>query len=136
MSGQLSRDWRRVGWTVASLVVLVPAGFYTKIYAGPGAAWVRASLGGVFYVVFWCLVASLVWPRAGTTRIALIVLAATCLIEFSQMWHPAFLEWLRSFFIGRTILGNVFDWGDFPSYFIGAGLGWVWLRGLRTIGKT
>ena len=65
------------------------------------------------------------WKAA---RIALAVLIATCILEFLQLWHPPLLEWLRSFFIGRTILGSYFDWSDFPYYFIGSALGWLWLR--------
>ena len=49
----VSRRQRR--WTGLALVGLVPLGLYTKVYAGSAAAWVNNSLGGVFYVLFWCL---------------------------------------------------------------------------------
>jgi hypothetical protein len=112
-----------------SLAVLVPLGFYLKLaYRGPFAPWVHDSFGGALYVIFWCLVVALVLPRTAPSRIAVGVLAATCAVEFSQRWHPPFLEWLRSFLIGRTILGSFFDWSDFPYYFLGAALGWLWLR--------
>ncbi len=42
-------------WTVASLLIIVPLGLYSKFYSGPAANWVNNSLGGVFYEVFWCL---------------------------------------------------------------------------------
>ncbi len=113
-----------------SLALIVPTGFYAKAYRGPAFHWVNDSFGGVFYVIFWCLAATLVWPRAAASRIALAVLAATCALEFLQRWHPPFLEYLRSFFIGRTILGSYFDWTDFPYYFAGAAVAWLWLRGL------
>jgi hypothetical protein len=119
--------------TLVSLAVLVPVGFATKIYAGPGAGWVRASLGGVLYVTFWSLVVFLWRPRWNAWGIVAGVLGATCLIEFAQLWHPAWLEWVRGYFVGRTILGNVFDWWDFPGYFAGAILGWFWLRGLKRV---
>ena len=111
-----------------SLAVVVCAGLYGKRYRGPGAHWVNDSLGGVFYVIFWCLVFSFRLPKVRPAWIALAVLAATCCLEFLQLWHPPFLEYLRSFFIGRTILGTYFDWSDFPYYFAGAGLGWWWMR--------
>jgi len=111
-----------------SLAVLVPLGFYLKLgYRGPHAHWVHDSFGGILYVIFWCLAVALV-TRAAPSRIAAWTLAATCAVEFSQRWHPPFLEWLRSFLIGRTILGSFFDWTDFPYYFLGAALGWLWLR--------
>jgi hypothetical protein len=45
-----------------------------------------------------------------------------------QLWHPPWLEWMRGYFLGRTILGSTFDWWDFPYYFAGSALGWLWLR--------
>jgi hypothetical protein len=120
---------RRVARLLVALAVIVPLGFYLKLgYRGPFAPWVHDSFGGVLYVIFWCLAVALVLPRVAPSRIATSVLAATCAVEFSQRWHPPFLEWLRSFLIGRTILGTFFDWSDFPYYFVGAALGWLWLR--------
>jgi hypothetical protein len=113
-----------------SLAVIVPIGFYSKLYRGPGARWANDSLGGVFYVVFWCLVFSWFRPRWPPVRIAAIVLAATCGLEFLQLYHPPLLELLRSTFLGATILGTTFEWSDFPYYFLGAALGWIWLKQL------
>ena len=120
-----SRRPRR--WTGLALVGLAPLGLYTKVYAGPAAAWVNHSLGGVFYVLFWRLLVFWLQPRVKPWRIALAVLAVTCLLEFLQLWHPPFLEWLRSFWIGQILLGTTFAGSDFPYYFLGAGLGWLWL---------
>ena len=33
---------------LVSLAVIVPAGFYSKFYRGPGANWVNGELGGFF----------------------------------------------------------------------------------------
>ena len=117
--------------TLLSLALLVPAGFCGKFYRGPLHVWVNDSLGGTFYVMFWCLAVSLLWPRAASARIAGGVLAATCALEFLQPWHPPFLEMLRSHFLGATILGTTFDWTDFPYYFLGAGAGWFWVNQIK-----
>ena len=107
----------------ASLAVIVPVGFASRrLY--------HDSIGGTLYEVFWCLLAAAVWPRARTGRIAAAVLTGTCVLEFLQLWHPPSLEWARSYFVGRTILGTSFDWGDFPYYFLGSALGWIWLRAI------
>jgi hypothetical protein len=113
-----------------SIAVVVPVGLYGKRYRGPGAHWVNDSLGGVFYVILFCLVLGLCLPRWRARQIAIVVLIATCFLEFLQLWHPPFLEWLRSYFLGRLILGSYFDWSDFPYYFVGSALGWLWLRGI------
>ncbi|RJP72933.1 MAG: DUF2809 domain-containing protein [Candidatus Zixiibacteriota bacterium] len=114
-----------------SLILLTPLGFYSKFYRGPAQVWVNNSLGGVFYVIFWCLVAFLFLPRAKPRTIALVALAATCALEALQLWRPPFLESLRSHFLGATILGTWSTWTDFPYYVVGALLGWGWLEGLQ-----
>ena len=114
-------------WTGLALVGLVPLGLYTKVYAGPAAAWVNHSLGGVFYVLFGCLLVFWFLPRARPRRIALTVLAVPCLLEFLQRWHPPWQEWLRSLWFGQILLGTTFAGSDFPYSFLGAGLGWLWL---------
>jgi hypothetical protein len=114
-----------------SFAILIPAGFYTKHFQSATAAWIKASLGGAFYEIFWCLLAGLLLPRVKSRTIALWVLGATCAIEFLQLWHPPALEAVRATFIGATILGSSFDWSDFPYYFLGSALGWLWLYGIR-----
>jgi len=120
-------------FTLASLVIIVPIGFYTKFYSGPAANWVNDSLGGVFYEIFWCLNFFFFFQKANSLIISIVVLLLTCFLEFLQLWHPPFLEFLRSSFIGSVILGTSFSWSDFPYYFIGSGIGWYWLYRLNKI---
>lgn len=120
---------RLITWL--SIGLIVPVGFASKFYRGPAQDWVNDSLGGVFYVIFWCLAVSLVWRAAKPGRIAAAVVAVTCGLECLQLWHPPFLQALRSHFLGATILGTTFVWSDFPYYFLGAGMGWAWLAAVR-----
>jgi hypothetical protein len=116
--------------TIFSLAIIVPIGFCCKLYRGPGAFWVNNSLGGVFYEIFWCLFIFLFRPGWQPRRIAGIVFAVTCALEFLQLWHPPWLEAARSNFLGATILGTTFDWSDFAYYVIGSSLGWMWMQRL------
>jgi hypothetical protein len=125
---------KRIG-TLISLLIIVPVGFYSKLYAGPAAIWVNNSLSGVFYEIFWCLLIFLFWGEGQPWIIAASVLVATCLLEFLQLWHPPFLEFMRSYFIGQAVLGTSFTWSDFPYYFLGCGIGWLWLSRLQNAGK-
>ena len=120
---------RRTLAGVLSLAIVVPAGFYGKrYYHGPAEHWVRDSWGGVVYEILWCLVFAIARPSWRAERIAAGVLIVTCILEFMQAWHPPLLEAIRANFLGRTILGSYFDWSDFPYYFIGSALGYLWLR--------
>ncbi len=106
-------------WTLISIGVLIPIGLYTKVYSGPLDIWVNNSLGGILYVVFWSLVGFLLFQNIIPWKTSIVVLLLTCLIEFLQLWHPYFLERLRSTFLGRTLLGTSFSWLDFLHYVIG-----------------
>jgi hypothetical protein len=105
---------------LVALLVLVPVGFLTKEYSGPGRHFVNGYLGGVLYVVFWVWVVLLLRPRLRPARVAAAVLVITCLLEAAQLWHPPFLEAIRSTLVGRTLIGTTFSWGDFPCYVAGA----------------
>jgi hypothetical protein len=131
-----TRAKRRNRAVVVSLCVIVPLGFYTKFYSGPAPGWVRNSLGGVFYELFWCLLAAWLFPRTKPGTIAVTVLLITCVLEFLQLWHPGFLQLLRGHFIGQAILGDYFAWSDFPYYIVGSGLAWFWMKRLHGRSKT
>jgi hypothetical protein len=93
----------------------------------------RDSLGGIAYVAFWIVAVAIIFPSTPAGRIVFGVLIITCLLEFAQLWHPAWLEALRHTFIGRAVLGTTFDWSDFPAYFAGALLGWTMLKSVERL---
>ena len=123
---------KRFRWTLISILVITPIGFLSKFYTGPAAFWVNNSLGGVFYEIFWCLVVFLFFPRSQPVKIAALILIITSLLEFLQLWQPPFLQIIRSNFIGVTIIGDSFTWLDFPYYFVGSGMGWLWLLFIKS----
>lgn len=118
-------------WTLISILIITPVGFYSKYYQGPANTWVNNSLGGLFYEIFWCLVIFLFLSRVPPHKIALSVLVVTCALEFLQLWHPAFLEVIRSNLIGRTIIGTSFILTDFLYYIAGSIMGWWWIKLLK-----
>ncbi len=114
--------------TLISLLIIIPLGFASKFYIGPGAWWFNDYAGGIFYEIFWCLIAVLFLPYASAFRISCTVLGITCFLEFLQLWHPSFLESVRSTFIGSTLIGTTFVWWDFPHYVVGCFMGWILIR--------
>lgn len=53
-------------------------------------------------------------------------IATTYLIECSQLFHPAWLEYLRSTTLGALVLGFGFLWSDIVSYTLGIATGtWI-----------
>jgi cytochrome c biogenesis protein CcdA len=102
-----------------ALTLVTPLGFATKFYQGPGEHFVRSYLGGSLYEVFWVLAVLLVWPGLSPFRVAAGVLTVTVLLEFAQLWHPPFLQAIRSTFLGHALLGSTFSWLDLPCYVAG-----------------
>ena len=113
---------------LAAAVLLVPLGFATKLYSGPGSAWVGGYAGGVFYVAFWVFALLALAPRLSPARASAIVFAVTCCLEALQLWKPPILEALRSHFLGHALLGTTFSLWDFPHYAAGAILAWATAR--------
>jgi hypothetical protein len=114
---------------------VVPLGFASKLYFGPAQFWVRGHAGGILYVLFWILLALLIWPRLSAGLAALTVLGVTCILEVLQLWQLSVLDAVRSTFIGHALIGNTFSWWDFPHYVLGSVLGVVlvhWARARAT----
>lgn len=119
--------------TVALLIIITLIGFYTKFYEGQNQNWVNNSLGGFFYEIFWCLLVLLIIPRANAGNIALSVFFFICIIEVIQLWHPPFLQIIRSTFIGATIFGTSFAAWDFLYYILGSIVGWLLIKLIQRI---
>lgn len=120
--------------TCRILLLLLPvllAGLATKFYQGPFHSWVNNSAGGILYVIFFCLLSSLIFPGAGSVMIALAVFTATSLLEILQLWHPVWLESIRNSSAGAALIGSTFSWLDFPHYAIGSLIAWMLLHRLR-----
>ena len=113
---------------VILLMIVVPIGFYTKLYSGLGYEWVNNKAGGIFYEIFWCLVFYILIKKAKPKSIAIWVFIITCFLEFVQLIDNSFLNLIRYDFIGRTIIGSSFSWSDFLYYFIGSVGGYYILR--------
>ena len=112
-----------------SLVVITAAGLLSKHYRGPGNEWVNHYLGDVLYEIFWCLLIFWLVPRKKTIPIvALLVFILTCILEILQLSRATFLEEIRSNSMGRLLIGTTFSWWDFPHYFLGSFVGWLWLE--------
>jgi hypothetical protein len=113
------------------VIILIPIGFFTKVYSGIGNEFVTNHLGGIIYVVFFILLASLVFPKANPLKISLIILSLTCLIEVTQLIQTDLLKNLRMHFIIRALIGSVFNVYDFVFYVVGAAIGFGILEILK-----
>lgn len=120
---------------LASAVLLVPIGYIVRFSQGFGAPWLHDALGSIAYELFWMMLVLFCFPRLSPLKVAIAVGFATCAIEFLQLWQPPWLQAVRATLPGRLVLGNTFAWSDFPPYFMGSFLGWIWGRTLKSLSQ-
>lgn len=121
---------------VLSLIIVIPLGFGLKYYSGPLSGWVNNNAAGILFEVFWILFVFLfVTKEEVLNKIPVLIFIITSFLEFLQLWHPTFLEIIRSNFLGRTLIGTTFSWLDFPHYILGCIIGWIWIIKLSKISK-
>ena len=119
-------------WKVVILIIVIGAlGIAAKLVPFAEGTWISHSLSGLFYVTELCLILYLIFPSHSSVVLALAAFLITSLLEILQLWNPDFLEWVRSSFVGRSILGSTFSWLDYPYYLGGAVLGVLLLNLVR-----
>jgi len=116
------------------ILLITILGFGSKMYSGAGSNWFNNSLAGLFYETFWCLVVLFINPRLKAIKIALWVFIFTSVLEFLQLWHPPFLQIIRTTFIGAALIGTSFNLLDFPYYLAGCILGFMLMKYLFSDG--
>ena len=109
------------------LFLVALLGYWFRFDAPLSAGW-RDGIGGAAYVIFFVVALAIISQASSATRITLIVLTLTCVLEFLQLWHLLWLEQIRRTLLGRALLGTTFGWTDFPPYFAGAVIGWALVR--------
>ena len=119
-------------WKVILLIIVVAAlGIAAKLLPFAEGTWISHGVSGLFYVTELCLILYLIFPDHSSVVLALAAFLITSLLEILQLWNPDFLEWVRSSFVGRSILGSTFSWLDYPYYLGGAVLGVILLNLVR-----
>jgi Protein of unknown function (DUF2809) len=68
------------------------------------------------------------FPRQSTRCVTALAMGFACSVEFSQLFHPSWLDAIRSNRLGGLVLGtpsSTFAWGDIAAYFVGITCGVV-----------
>jgi hypothetical protein len=62
------------------------------------------------------------FPRQSTLLITVLAVGFACSVEFSQLYHPSWLDAIRATRLGGLVLGTpsaTFAWGDIVAYLVG-----------------
>jgi glycopeptide antibiotics resistance protein len=80
-------------------------------------------LGDALWAMMIFLLFRLLFPAAGTWKLALLALGVTWGIEFSQFIQADWINVIRGVKLGGLVLGYVFRWTDLAAYTCGIGTG-------------
>jgi len=104
---------------LAAILLVIPIGYGLR--AAPGLPeWIRNFLGNVAYCLLWSLMIAVIAPKMSALRLAIAGSGLVVLIEFSQLLHFGWLVELRSYRLGRLVLGSGFSWIDQIQYLLAA----------------
>jgi hypothetical protein len=84
-------------------------------FSEPAGDYIRDALWAL--MVYW--IAGFIFPSKPAWWVALSALLFSYGIELSQLYHAAFIDSLRSTFLGGLILGYGFVWSDMLCYTVG-----------------
>ena len=122
------RTHRFFNYRVALLFTIIPIfiiGLTSEFYSGPGQEFFNDYFGDFLYQIFLILLIVFMFPELSPAKTTWGVFIFNCIIEFSQLWKPPFLQGIRTTLFGRLFLGSGFAWEDFIGYILGCILGWI-----------
>ena len=114
-----------------SIIPIFIIGLTSEFYSGPGRDFFNDYFSDFVYQIFLILLIIFIFPQVNPSKTAWEIFIFNCIIEFSQLWRPPFLQAIRATLFGRLFLGSGFSWEDFIGYILGCSIGWVWVVWLK-----
>lgn len=105
-------------------VATVVSGLVSRHYSGILPDWVNSTLGDTLWALMVFILVAILFPKKSSALIACLALAFSFSIEFSQLYHAAWIDQLRHTTIGGLVLGFGFLWSDQACYTLGIGFGY------------
>jgi Protein of unknown function (DUF2809) len=114
---------RRVLWQyILLMLVVLCTGYVSRRYAHYLPMPIRKRTGDALWACAVYVLVAIVRPRWSTLMVTAIALLISYSIEFSQIYHRPWIDHIRSYTLGRLILGATFFWLDQVAYTIGISL--------------
>lgn len=104
------------------MLFLVAIGLPSRIEPNSWPHWYITYAGDFLWAMLFFFLYCIIF-RLRTIHALFITLVTTYLIEVSQLFHPPWLETLRSFKLIGLIIGYSFIWSDLVAYTLGISLG-------------
>jgi hypothetical protein len=108
------------------IIVLIPIGLYSR-----HVSWIPEETGDALWAMMVFCLWRIILVKKELPLIALVSLAHSFLVEFSQLIRWPWLVSFRNTFIGHMMLGQGFLWIDLLAYSIGVAIIYWVFRGLE-----
>jgi hypothetical protein len=105
------------------MAVITAFGLPARMIQGRLPAWYVQYFGDYLWAMLLFFIFALILHNMSTFKVAIITLLFTYGIEISQLFHPQWLEDLRSIKLFALILGFTFLWSDIVAYTLGISTG-------------
>ena len=105
------------------MFVITAFGLPARIVQDQLPTWYVLYFGDYLWAMLLFFVFALVLRNMSTFKVAITTLLFTYIIEISQLFHPQWLDYLRSMKLCALVLGYGFLWSDIVAYTLGISTG-------------
>jgi hypothetical protein len=105
------------------MIVITAFGLPARIVQGQLPKWYVLYFGDYLWAMLLFFIFALTLQNMSTFKVAITTLLFTYIIEISQLFHPQWLEYLRSIKLCALVLGYGFLWSDIVAYTLGISTG-------------
>ena len=101
------------------MIVITAFGLPARTIQDQLPRWYVQYFGDYLWAMLLFFVFALILQNMSTFKVAIVTLLFTYIIEISQLFHPQWLDYLRSIKLFALVLGFTFLWSDIAAYTFG-----------------
>ncbi len=105
---------RKIIISLIGIVVLIPLGLYSR-----RISWLPEETGDALWAMMVFCFWRIILVKSKLRTVAIVSLAHSFIVEFSQLLRWQWLVSFRNTFVGHMMLGQGFLWTDLVAYVIG-----------------
>ena len=105
---------RKILISLIGIVVLIPLGLYSR-----HITWLPNETGDALWAMMVFCFWRIILVKSKLRTVAIVSLAHSFIVEFSQLLRWQWLVSFRNTFVGHMMLGQGFLWTDLVAYMIG-----------------
>lgn len=110
---------------VVAVVAVIILGLASRKFPALFPAFLGKYPGDALWALMMFLLVGIAFPRRSTAWVAVVALAISFAVEFSQLFQAPWIDAIRRTTLGALVLGSGFSWVDMIAYTVGVTVGAV-----------